>query len=298
MWNRIKQFFIRLFHGSKLSLLSFQCYYYYKKLLLFPLFIALGWSLALMGLFGLFSVDFVYPFFEQHHYLFGLVIALPFYFCIAFINAFFQVATVYAVATYCETNQSSIARACWQSLTKMRLVAPWAAMEAVIRLLSSKKEKEDAGNSAVKFIMGTSWQYLSFFIYQIFAFEQTGLIAGLKRSTHLMKKYFGTVTGSMFAFSAISSLMLFVMLGIGFSIQGFAWLIEGTSLDAYLQTLDEKVVIVFMVLPYFCTTFFFMVHLVSIAKTVMSTMLYRHVHNKSTGFLSPAVLDAAIREVK
>ncbi len=150
----------------------------------------------------------------------------------------------------------------------------------------------------MEFIMGTSWQYLSFFIYQVFAFEQIGLFAGLKRSVQLMKKYFGTVTGSMFAFSAVSFLMLFVMLGIGFSIQGVAWLIEGTSFGAYLESFDEKVVIVFILLPYFSTIFFFAAHIISTAQTVMSTILYRHVNNQSTGFLRAQALDAAIQEVK
>jgi hypothetical protein len=234
--------------------------------------------------------------FKQHQFFAIVFIALLLFFFFGVINTFFKVATVFATQDYCDKNKASILSACGRSLGRIGLIIPWGFSEGLIRMAAGKQEKS-SGSSAGSLILGTSWQYLSFFIYPIIAFEKVGFFGSMKRSVELTKKYFGTLTGSLITFSIAQWLVIALILGILVSVMyligtAFTWLMVHTG-----NPMTEKTFMAVFVIPFTVWALFTGIQFVLTARAIMSTLIYRHIHGQSTGFLAPATLQAALKEI-
>ena len=195
MWKFITDFLLRLFHGSLLILTSFKAYFYYKKLILFPLLTGIATGIAFFAIFSL-----TYQWWEglsTHQDIAIIIFLLLIIFALALFRAFMGTSMAYAVSDYCQNGKASLSKAFFNSVKKLWLIIRWACIELVVRMASGNDEKSSS-TSFWGFIWGTSWQLLTFFIYPLFALEDLGLWGSLKRSTELMKKYGKTTLGSVF----------------------------------------------------------------------------------------------------
>lgn len=292
MFEEIKLFFKRMFHGSKLSLLSLQAYYHYKKLLLMPLFAALSFAIIFTSIVNLllFSPDYVRQS-ETFKYAYAIIFMIVLFFGVAFIKSFFSFVTTFLLEEYCEKGRASVIRAIISTFSKIRFVIMWASLEALLRALSDKNHNNPM-NSLRGFVARTSWRYISFFIYPVFAFEQKTLFESVKQSTNLMTTYFGTTSGSIFTFKVLGRLVMFVALGFAMLMQMILKVIPSIG---YLSAINSKYGILFGLLPFFCTGLWFLFEFVHIAEVIVGTILYRYIHNQSTGIFNRDALEAATK---
>jgi hypothetical protein len=105
----------------------------------------------------------------------------------------------------------------------------------------------------------------------------------------------------MFTVLGLWKLFPFIMLGVLYLFQlmlkGIGWVATQMGWISYLDNLDTKIVLLFFMLMV-TSVFIFLAQIIFTAETVMSTLLYRHIHKQPTGFLSPETIDAALQEVK
>ena len=304
--KKIKIFFIRFFHGSKLSLLSLKAYYHYKKLLLLPFIGSILFVLVFMGIgwigWGLHNHFRTYI--DQsttHKFLIFTPLILLLLFCVACIHVFFNVVAASMVGQYCEQGHASLMSAIARTCKKKKNILFWSCMETVVRATSGRREDESSTSvDIVSLILGTSWSYLSFFIYPIFAFEDKKLFESLKRSVDLTKRYFGSMSGSLFTFSMLLRLYPFILLGyftlLSLVVRGVAWLLQGSALYVFFSTARAEHLIFFVLMPNLFVSLWFVVEFIALAKTITSTILYRYVNNLPTGIFNRDVLDAAVKE--
>src|SRR5579859_6764355 len=130
----IKDFLKRFFHGSKLSLISLQAYYHYKKLLLMPLCAALSFAIIFTSIINSFllSADYIRQS-ETYKNAFAVILMIFLLLGVALIKVFFSLATAFLLEEYCEKGRASVTRAFISTCSKIRLVIIWAVLEALLR---------------------------------------------------------------------------------------------------------------------------------------------------------------------
>jgi len=304
--EKIKVFFIRFFHGSKLSLLSLKAYYHYKKLWLLPLIGSLLFMLVFMGIgwIGWMLHNYFRSYIDQsatHKFFIFAPLVLLLLFCVSCIHVFFNVVAAFMIAQYCDQDHASLMSAIANTCKRKKVIFLWSCMETVVRATSGRRKDESSIVSASvdiwSFILGTSWRYLSFFIYPIFAFEDKKLFESLKKSVELTKKYFGSMSGSLFTFSMVYILVPFIVMGyfmvLSLLVKNLFWLLNSS---AAFNSGNPKYLIFLVFLPNLAAIFWFVVEFISLAKTITSTILYRYVNDLPTGIFNRETLDAAVRE--
>ena len=229
---------------------------------------------------------------ETFKYALTAVFMVFLLFGVALIKVFFGLATAFLLEQYCEQGRGSVIRALVSTCKKWNLVIVWAALEAVIRAASGKNQ-HGGPSSLWGFVARTSWRYLSFFIYPVFAFEQKTFFESLKQSANLMTTYFGTTSGSIFTFAALFRLVTFVALGYAMLLQFLLKILPKTE---YFAAINSSYFILFFLMPLFCTGLWFLFEFVKTAEVIVGTILYRYIHNQSTGIFNRDVLEAATKE--
>jgi len=294
--EKIKHFFIRFFYGSKLSLLSLQAFFHYKKLMLIPLLAAIGLALVFGAIFGFIFMLHGYMLqSENAKYVIGVPMTILLFFCIAFLKTFFAVVGASMTGQYCQNNQASLTHAIVEGFKKLRLITAWSTLAAVIRI-SSGKGKDGKSNSLFGFVANMSWSYLSFFIYPVIAYENNTFMDSLKRSANLMKTYFGATSGSIFTFSALYKVSLIVLLGYAYLMRFiFNNLLLVVKHLSFLPDITITYFLIFVFIPCFCIGFWFILEVAFTAQVAVSTILYRYVNNQLTGIFNRATLEDAVK---
>lgn len=301
MPQTLKQFFTRILQGSKISFLSFQAYAHYKKLLIIPAISALAFTVILFMFFGFFSVlNPLIASMRYHEVIGAFVLVVPLLFFTSCVHVFFNTVTAFLVADYCQQSHASIISACAKSFRKIAVLSQAAILVAFVKAGTRGKNNNLQGT-----IVEASWLYLSFFMYPLMAFEQLSFFDALKKSAALMKKYFGTVSGSLAVFSGLWRLIpfiliaatlfvlcLFKLINIIMSALGFE-----QALQNFANQLNSPLSMVLSV-PLIIVFVFYMFECIGTAQVIISTLLYRHLQGQSTGFLSAVTLDQAIQEIK
>lgn len=291
----LRTLFLKMFHGSKLILLSFTAYYHYKKLLFFPIFSALASGLSFFVLISL-TFDWWGKGGTEYDILIALLVVLLIV-AFLFIRAFTGISMAYAVSDYCQNGKAGISNAFLNSIKKIRIIFAWAAIEIFARFIAGKREAS-ATDTLWSFIAGTSWQVLTFFIYPIFALENVTVWGALKRSTQLMKKYGQTTLGAVFTARAFYMPALLLM-GIFILIARLLlevsfWIFEKTSILPFIESIDSKHFIVLFLMPVMVSFIMFSFDVLMLTQTIASTVIYRYVHGKSTGIFDTKTLEKAL----
>ncbi|MGB8468061.1 MAG: hypothetical protein WCE21_03575 [Candidatus Babeliales bacterium] len=297
--TRIKNFFIRFFYGAQLSFISLQAFVHYKKLMIILFLAALLFTTIFMGFIAiLWQVVPLIQTSKTLEYAVGIPLVILFMYTLNFTKVFFNMITVFTIDQYCQSNNASITHAFNKTFTKLKAILLWSILETIVRMASSDRNKAPVASaeSFWSFVRNTGWHYLSFFIYPVFAFEQKSMFESLKESVRLMKNYFGSISGAIFSFTALAKLAPFILLGYVTLLGGVIKLVERSSMKPTLELLDFKQFFLFFLLPTCAFILWFCLEMITIAQTIAGTILYRYVHNQSTGIFSRATLEAATKE--
>lgn len=310
MWSKIKKywsllvkyvknFFIRFFHGSKVSLLSFKAYFHYKKLLVIVLFKALIITALILAFFII-----IFTFLDKNpdndlSKLQAGILWLALLFGMFFTQTFFAVVTAYTIDDYCQHNKASLLQTLVKSFKKIHLILIWSALLVFLRGSASKDSKDIASPEASfwGFITNTAWRYLSFFIIPVFAFEQETFFGSLKKCASLTNKYFASISGAVFMYNLLVRLAFFLIMGFGgLSYAIFLFLARFQYFQQLVESLNPGYFIVFIFTPYILIGSMFIVELFVTADVFTNTILYRYVHNLPTGIFNRNVLEEATKE--
>jgi hypothetical protein len=180
LFTKLKNFFIRFFYGSKLTLLSLTAYAHYKKLLLLPIIAAILHTILFTLFLGVIFI--IYDAQIRTHYIVGPLASMPLIFSILVIRVFIDMMATYMIDQYCQYNYAALTTSFVKSLKKIRLILMWASISIIVWLASSKKRSAISSSSNIgQFVVGTSWHYLSFFLYPIVAFEERNIWSSLQK---------------------------------------------------------------------------------------------------------------------
>jgi hypothetical protein len=122
----------------------------------------------------------------------------------SFATIFFNVALTYAAKEQIEGRVIGIGDATRFAWSRRSVILSWALFFSVVGLvLNAIERRVGILSKVIGFLGALSWAVAVFFVLPILAFEELGPIEAVKRSSHLMKETFGTVTRSALRFGAI-----------------------------------------------------------------------------------------------
>lgn len=136
-----------------------------------------------------------------------------------FATIFFNEALTYAAKEQIEGRVIGIRDATRFAWSRRSVILSWALFSSVVGLvLNAIDRRVGILSKVIGFLGALSWAVAVFFVLPILAFEELGPIEAVKRSSHLMKETFGTVTRSALIFGAIflpATLVAMVVVMVG-----------------------------------------------------------------------------------
>lgn len=309
MWSiftYIKDWIIKFFKGANLGLVGIQAYYYYPHLIIFPFVYGLFTAILFLLVFSIVLISYkLILYFGSLAMSYETVMKiLAFSGCVVgiylalFAYVLLNVGICYATAACCEDKKLGLLSAVRMGLSKWKIIAPWSALIMLVKSLSGKKEEgaSTAGTSFWQFITGTAWYLLTFSVYPVMAFENLSLFQTLKKSVRITTDNFGTISGIRFSIGVLNEFILCAAIGValgGFGIIRFfaeTYIPESSNVLMLSALATAGIYFLFVV----CEAIAFM----GMAETIISTIVYRHIHNQSTGVFTREQLEAIIKNTE
>jgi hypothetical protein len=299
VFTYIKNWVLKFFKGAKLGLIGIQAYYHYPRLMIFPFMHGLLTTVLCFVIFSIVFASYGFAsYFSEFAAFSKITLALGFIvgiFLACLTYVWFNVGICYTTAAYCENKRLGFLSALRMSLSKWKTILPWSALVILVKLLSGKHDKETsiAGASLWEFITGTAWYLLTFSVYPIMAFENLSLFQTLKKSVRITTDNFGTIAGVRFSIGLLNTFISYTATGLAFG--GFG-IIRFFS-EAYIPENSNVLMASAMVTAgtYFIFVIFEAIAFMGMAETIISTIVYRHTHNQSTGIFTPEQLETIIQ---
>lgn len=170
-----------------------------KEILLFPVLSGVFCILALVGMIyggvwtGLFGEMFkdVVSGSGREAQILGLVFVAVWYFVTWFIVIFFNVAVVACARIRLEGGDPVIADGFRAGFANLGRIAAWALVSACVGLLLDAIENIRGVGKLLRFILGSAWGVLTYFVVPVMIFEKTRPFGAIKSSKDLLRRTWG-----------------------------------------------------------------------------------------------------------
>lgn len=304
VFNYIKAWILKFFRGAKLSLIGLQAYYYYPRLLMFPfmqgIFCSLGFIaiaviiVALSKTFKGLSLG-ITP--DSH---FKTIIeytrVMLIIYAVQFSHVLLQIGACHTTAAYCDGKKMGFFSALYTALRQIKNIIIWTAIATMAFALSGRRS-ESSSASILGFIAHTTWTMLTFFLYPVIAFSNLGMLTSLKKSVDITKTNFTTTAGLTAAFKAFHHFISYVVVGL-FSLTA---IIGEAAIKLFPSYFNEPITTLTPLIFMVCVAITWLALIIAVplefmftAQNVVATIIYRHLHNQSTGVFSHQQLEEAL----
>jgi hypothetical protein len=170
-----------------------------KEILLFPVLSGVFCILALVGMIyggiwtGLFGhmFDDVISGSGKEAQIIGVLMVGLWYFLTWFIVIFFNVATVACAKIRLEGGDPVIGDGFRAGFANLGRIAAWALVSALVGLLLDAIENIRGVGKLLRFIIGSAWGVLTYFVIPVMIFEKRGPFRAIKSSKDLLRKTWG-----------------------------------------------------------------------------------------------------------
>ena len=186
-----------------------------KQLIVFPLLSGLSIILIIGSLFifgfpkGVEETDG-----DVESYLGGTSIFLLFGFYVInyFIVYFFNVALIHCTRLYFRGEEVSVRAGIQFAFSRIGAIFSWSLVAATVGLiLKAIQENSDLFGKIITGIIGVVWNIATFFVVPVLAYENTGPIEAIKRSSKIMKENWGESLTASFSFGLFQFLAIIII---------------------------------------------------------------------------------------
>lgn len=186
-----------------------------KQLIVFPLLSGLSIILIIGSLFifgfpkGVEETDG-----DVESYLGGTSIFLLFGFYVInyFIVYFFNVALIHCTRLYFRGEEVSVRAGIQFAFSRIGAIFSWSLVAATVGLiLKAIQENSDWIGKIITGIIGVVWNIATFFVVPVLAYENTGPIEAIKRSSKIMKENWGESLTASFSFGLFQFLAIIII---------------------------------------------------------------------------------------
>lgn len=283
----MSQFFQTIENTLTLVGYSIRYAFRHKQLLIVPIVRAIAVTLAFIlclgaaiGMAGYFSVYHGWQPAENHTpgLYEGLIIGACFFvfmFIVAIVSTVGELVLSHAIGDLFRKGRVSLYDAWLNGFRHFGRTVTWAATHALIHLLALRENNSILGSILGDiFILG--WNLATLFIIPVFAFEDLGLYASIKRSAEVFENHFGKAAVAEFSFVRLS--LLIVLIPMVFLPLAFY----------------------FNIIPFFVIAYVIFIALgaafVSLAQAIFTTALYFYVKGEPTGEIDTRVLERSFAQ--
>ena len=178
-----------------------------------------------------------------------------------------ELMLAHAIGDLFRKNQVSLSDALVKSFRRFGRTVIWATTDVLIHLIANRDKRHSILGDL--FVLG--WQLATLFIVPVFAFEDLGVYASIKRSAGIFENHYGKTAVAAFSFGSLSllgALVPFVLL-------------PGAI---YLNIIPIFFALCFL---YILVAIAF----ISLAHAIFTTALYFHAVGESTGEIDARVLE-------
>ena len=260
-----------------------------KKLLIVPIIRAIAGILvfalclgAAIGMVGYFSEYYGWQPGENHkpglyETLIGMAFLFVFVFLMAMVSTLGELVLSHAIGNIFRTGQASLKDAMVNGFKRFGRTVTWAGTHALIHMLALRENNSILG-SLLGDIFVLGWNLATLFIIPVFAFEQLGVYASIKRSAEVFENHFGKAMVAEFSFGRLSLLLALVPLVF----LPIAFYFNIVPIFAGLYVLFLVVASAF----------------VSLAHAIFTTALYFYATGESTGSFDTRILEQSFAQKK
>jgi hypothetical protein len=166
----------------------------HKALLRFPLFGALAAAVPLivLALPGLYLID------AEASTVAGVVLIVIGLYGAIFVGYYFSVALAATADAIFHGREATMADGLRAARGRVGAIAGWALVSVVVGAIFAALDQLRGVGPILRALMGTAWSLITFMAVPVIAFEGTGPVETLKRSTAIFReRWVGQVTGTV-----------------------------------------------------------------------------------------------------
>jgi hypothetical protein len=180
-----------------------------------------------------------------------------------FVGVYFNVALAFAANEQIEGRTIGVRHALGMAWARRRVVFSWAVLSAVVGLVIQVIESRlGVFGRLLGILGGLAWVVASFLVVPVLAFEDVGPIEALKKSSHLIRTTFGTITRGALRFG---------LLFLGWSLLASAVIVAGVVVALSGTPVLGVPIAVIGVIGFFVISMY-----LAAAGMYMRTILYRY----------------------
>ena len=198
--------FDRFGNGWTIAMSSFKVLKEKKELIIFPVLSGIS-ILLILGSFLIASIaiagwdpDNMQDFNTPGYYL----LLFAFYVVNYFVVVFFNMALIHCTRLYFRGEEVTVRAGLQFSMSRIGVIFSWTFFAATIGLLL-RIIQDNVGwlGKIITGLIGVVWSIATFFVIPVIAYENTGPIKAVKRSSQLMKQKWGESLGATFSLGLI-----------------------------------------------------------------------------------------------
>lgn len=196
-----------------------------RSLLLFPVLSSLA-TLLVLATFAL--PVFALKLFGDGMSVFGVVVALLFYFCQYSVIVFFNSALVGAATIRLDGGDPTVSDGLRIATSKLPTILGYAAIAATVGVLLQSLRNRD-NNFIVRLIgsgLGVAWTLATFLVVPVLVNRDVGPIDALKESAALLKRTWGENALGQLGMGAVFGVLLVMMMGVTALLAVLAWQVQ------------------------------------------------------------------------
>lgn len=205
----------RLSNGWKLSMDSFKVLKANKQLIIFPILsgasmivLMTSFAIAVFATKGWAADAFNY---RGNEKILSYLVMFGFYLINYFIVVFFNVALMRCVRMYFQNEEVSLREGINYSVSRIGVIFGWSLIAATVgTILKIIQQESGSLGKIITGIIGVVWNIATFFVVPILAYENTGPIDAIKRSSQIVKAKWGESLAGNFSLGLIQFLALLV----------------------------------------------------------------------------------------
>ena len=183
-----------------------------KQLLIFPVLSGLTILVVIASFFAGINYSVGFGDFTSRTEIYSVVFL--FYMVAYFIVVFFNMALIHCATLYFKGEDASVSQGLAFSWSRVGLIVAWAAFAATVgTTLKIIQDNLGTVGKIIAGLLGFVWSAATFFVVPVIAYEKTGPLQSIKRSTLLMKEKWGESVVANFSFGALA-LFAIILLGI------------------------------------------------------------------------------------
>jgi hypothetical protein len=180
-----------------------------------------------------------------------------------FVTVYCNVALVFAANEQIEGRPIEVRGALRMAWTRKRTIVSWALLSATVGLvIQSIESRLGIFGRLAGLLGGLAWAVANFMVVPVLAFEDVGPIEAVKRSSHVFRTTFGTITRGALRFG---------VLFLGWMLAALAALVVGIGVAASGAVVPGVILAAAGVVGLFVVSMYF-----AAASMYMRTILYRY----------------------